>query len=92
LLAYLATVSDPRRRAGRRHPLVAILGLAAAAVLGVHGRSPRSPSGPPTHPSRSVPRSAPAAEQASPARLADYIRGHWAIGNGLHYLRDVTLR
>jgi predicted transposase YbfD/YdcC len=34
LLAYLATVSDPRRRAGRRHPLVAILGLAAAAVLG----------------------------------------------------------
>jgi len=33
LLAYLATVSDPRARAGRRHPLVAILGLAAAAVL-----------------------------------------------------------
>jgi predicted transposase YbfD/YdcC len=29
-------------------------------------------------------------EQASPARLADYIRGHWAIENGLHYLRDVT--
>jgi len=33
LLAYLATVTDPRARAGRRHPLVAILGLAAAAVL-----------------------------------------------------------
>jgi hypothetical protein len=33
LLAYLATVSDPRARAGRRHPLVAILVLAAAAVL-----------------------------------------------------------
>jgi hypothetical protein len=33
LLAYLATVPDPRARAGRRHPLVAILALAAAAVL-----------------------------------------------------------
>jgi hypothetical protein len=33
LLAYLATVTDPRARAGRRHPLVAILMLAAAAVL-----------------------------------------------------------
>jgi predicted transposase YbfD/YdcC len=28
--------------------------------------------------------------QASPARLADIIRGHWAIENGLHYVRDVT--
>ena len=28
--------------------------------------------------------------QASPARLADYLRGHWAIENGLHYLRDIT--
>jgi hypothetical protein len=27
--------------------------------------------------------------QASPAR-PDLIRGHWAIENGLHYLRDVT--
>jgi DDE_Tnp_1-associated len=33
LLAYLATIADPRARAGRRHPLVAILALAAAAVL-----------------------------------------------------------
>jgi hypothetical protein len=33
LLAYLATVTDPRARAGRRHPLVAILVLAATAVL-----------------------------------------------------------
>jgi predicted transposase YbfD/YdcC len=33
LLAYLARVPDPRRRAGRRHPLVAIIALAAAAVL-----------------------------------------------------------
>jgi predicted transposase YbfD/YdcC len=28
--------------------------------------------------------------QASPARLADYLRGHWAIENGLHWVRDVT--
>ena len=28
--------------------------------------------------------------QASPARLADLQRGHWAIENGLHYARDVT--
>jgi len=33
LLASLAAVPDPRTRAGRRHPLVAILGLAAAAVV-----------------------------------------------------------
>jgi predicted transposase YbfD/YdcC len=28
--------------------------------------------------------------QAGPARLADLIRGHWSIENGLHYVRDVT--
>jgi hypothetical protein len=33
LLAYLATVPDPRAARGRRYRLVAILGLAAAAVL-----------------------------------------------------------
>jgi hypothetical protein len=33
LLAYLATIRDPRARTGRRHPLVAILAMAAAAVL-----------------------------------------------------------
>ena len=33
LLAYLATISGPRDRRGRRHPLVAILAIAAAAVL-----------------------------------------------------------
>ncbi len=27
--------------------------------------------------------------QAGPARLADLIRGHWAIENGLHWVRDV---
>jgi predicted transposase YbfD/YdcC len=29
-------------------------------------------------------------EQASPARLADLVRNHWAIENGLHYVRDTT--
>jgi DDE_Tnp_1-associated len=33
LLAYLAAVPDPRAARGRRHPLVAILTMAAAAVL-----------------------------------------------------------
>jgi DDE_Tnp_1-associated len=33
LLAYLATIPDPRAVGGRRHRLVTILGLAAAAVL-----------------------------------------------------------
>jgi predicted transposase YbfD/YdcC len=33
LLAYLATIHDPRRACGRRHPLAAILAMAAAAVL-----------------------------------------------------------
>jgi hypothetical protein len=28
--------------------------------------------------------------QASPTRLADLLRGHWAIENGLHDVRDVT--
>jgi hypothetical protein len=34
LLAYLATIPDPRAPRGRRHPLIAILAMAAAAVLG----------------------------------------------------------
>jgi len=29
-------------------------------------------------------------QRARPARLADLIRGHWAIENGLHYPRDTT--
>jgi predicted transposase YbfD/YdcC len=29
-------------------------------------------------------------EQARPARLADLLRGHWAIENGLHHLRDTA--
>jgi predicted transposase YbfD/YdcC len=28
--------------------------------------------------------------QASPARLADLLRGHWTIENGLHHVRDTT--
>lgn len=30
------------------------------------------------------------AEEATPAQLADYIRGHWGIENRLHWVRDVT--
>jgi len=33
LLGYSATIRGPRTRAGRRHPLVAILAMTAAAVL-----------------------------------------------------------
>jgi DDE_Tnp_1-associated len=33
LLAYLASVPDPRAPRGRRHPLIAIVAVAAAAVL-----------------------------------------------------------
>jgi DDE_Tnp_1-associated len=33
LLTYLATINDPRAPTGRRHPLVAILAMATAAVL-----------------------------------------------------------
>src|SRR3954467_14517033 len=33
LLAFLAEVPDPRHRAGRRHPLVAMLAQACCAVL-----------------------------------------------------------
>ena len=40
LLAYLAAVPDPRAARGRRHPLAAILGLAAAAVLAVPTAGP----------------------------------------------------
>jgi hypothetical protein len=29
-------------------------------------------------------------ELARPARLADLLRGHWAIENGLHYVRDTA--
>lgn len=32
-----------------------------------------------------------AAEQARPAELAAYIRGHWTVENRLHWVRDVTL-
>ncbi|WP_156892027.1 transposase, partial [Gulosibacter molinativorax] len=31
-------------------------------------------------------------EQASPAALASYIRGHWGIENRLHWIRDTAYR
>ena len=52
-----------------------------------------------THnPVQTGPASAPSSQEfgrrwiqakARPARLADLIRGHWAIENGLHWVRDV---
>jgi DDE family transposase len=39
LLAYLATIHDPRRARGRRHPLVAILAIAAAVLTGAQSMS-----------------------------------------------------
>jgi predicted transposase YbfD/YdcC len=155
LLAYLAAVPDPRATRGRRHPLVAILGLAAAAVLvtlkQAHYRFTVKANQPtllarcarmPWHRVAVADRTRdrghgrvelrilkavcvrhfgfPHAaqviqvtrktrqlhttkwravtvyaitslpfEQARPARLADLLRGHWAI-EALHHLRDVT--
>jgi predicted transposase YbfD/YdcC len=71
LLAYLATVTDPRTRAGRRHPLAAILVLAAAAVLAG---------------ARSIAAIAEwAADAPQPVRAAlgarrDPLTGHWVWG------------
>ena len=32
------------------------------------------------------------AREASPARIAGYVRGHWTIENKVHWVRDVTFR
>ncbi|HZA81860.1 MAG TPA: transposase [Actinomycetes bacterium] len=58
-------------------------------------RSSRSPQASwPTHPAVAnrdgVRDHQPQLRQASPARLADLLRGQWAIENGLHWVRDVT--
>jgi hypothetical protein len=58
--AGLPSVPDPRAARGRRHPLVAILGLAAAAVLAGARSIATIAEWAPTRPSRSGPRSAPA--------------------------------
>jgi hypothetical protein len=60
LLGYLATIGDPRRPSGR-HPLVAILAMAAAAVLtGARSITAIAEWAADT-PKRSAPRSVPAA-------------------------------
>jgi hypothetical protein len=66
LLTYLAAVPDPRAARGRRHPLVAILAMAAAAVLtGARSFAAIAEWAADT-PSQSGPRSAPATSH-SPA-------------------------
>jgi hypothetical protein len=121
LLAYLATITDPRASAGRRHPLAAILALAAAAVLAgarsVAAIADWAADAPqPVRPALGTRRDPltgrwavptettirrtlarldadalagadldrlrghqPTFAQAGPARLADYLRGQWAI-------------
>ena len=61
LLAYLATIGDPRRPSGRRHPLVAILAMAAAAVLTGARSITAIAEWAPDPPNRSAPRLVPAA-------------------------------
>lgn len=61
LLAYLATIGDPRARKGRRHPLVAILAMAAAAVLTGARSITAIAEWAPDPPNRSAPRLVPAA-------------------------------
>jgi hypothetical protein len=80
LLAYLATIADPRTRTPRRHPLVAILGLAAAAVVAG---------------ARSIAAIAEwAADTPQPVRAAfgtrrDPLTGHWAaLGNSIRLTKD----
>src|SRR4029453_3597444 len=54
LLAYLAAVPDPRAARGRRHPLAAILGLAAAAVLAGARSIPATAGWPASRPQESA--------------------------------------
>jgi hypothetical protein len=79
LPAYLTSVSDPRAARGRRHPLVAILSLAAAAVLAG---------------ARSITAIAEwAADAPQPGRAAlgarHHAPGHRGI-EALHHIREVT--
>jgi hypothetical protein len=61
LLAYLATIPDPRAPRGHRHPLIAILAMAAAAVLAGARSMTAIAEWAADTPRASGPRSAPAA-------------------------------
>jgi len=87
------------RTRDRGHGRVEIRTLKAVTVRHFGSRTPprssRSPARSATLPPASgTPWSStpsPACRSSRPARLADLIRGHWTIENGLHWVRDVTL-
>jgi DDE_Tnp_1-associated len=80
LLAYLATIPDPRTPRGRRHPLVAILAIAAAAVLTGARSMTAIAEWAADAPNQSGPRSAPAAIALTtgPSRQRPPSAGPWA--------------
>jgi hypothetical protein len=105
LLAGCAALAWHRVPVGDRTPRPRPWPRRAAHPQGGLGRPLRPPSrrpGPPGDPQG--PRAArpqvadrdrvrdhqPAVRPGRPARLADLVRGHWAIENGLHYPRDVA--
>ena len=89
------------RTRDQAHGRVAIRTLKAVSVRGLGGFPTRRP-GPPGDPQGLRPwhpvvadhghlrGHEPGPRPGRPGRLADYLRGHWAIENGLHYVRDVT--
>ena len=90
----------PRTAAARSAP-----SRSSPSPPGSSSRTPPRPSRSPAAPARSPPAPAAAASwrtetvyaitdlaphQARPDELAAWIRGHWQIENGLHWVRDVT--